>query len=89
MNDMAYCGLDCGRCEHRASTGCPGCRASGGKMFWGECVIAQCCIRKGIDHCGQCGQLPCEHVIAFAYDSAHGDQGRRIETLRAACKPGE
>jgi Protein of unknown function (DUF3795) len=82
MEQMAYCGLDCGTCEHREKTGCPGCRAAAGTMFWGECDLAMCCIDKGIEHCAQCDDFPCPHLMAYSYATEHGDNGRRIENLR-------
>ena len=51
--ELAYCGLDCGKCPSRAEAGCPGCQAAAGKMYWGECQVATCCIGKGVAHCGE------------------------------------
>ena len=39
---------------------------------------------KGLPHCGRCDDMPCEQLKAFAYGGEHGDDGRRIENLRAA-----
>ncbi len=63
---MARCGDDCEICKHRESDGCPGCSATQGKPFWGECKLAMCCISKGYEHCGQCQNRPCE--IMKGYD---------------------
>ena len=63
---MSRCGDDCEGCKHRESDGYPGCRATGGKPFWGECKWAMCCISNGHEHCGQCRNLPCE--IMKEYD---------------------
>ena len=84
LSAMAYCGLDCGACSWRAKTNCLGCQARGGKTFWGECVLAKCCIEKHFAHCGKCEQFPCEQLKAFAFDKDHGDNGLRIENLKAA-----
>ena len=85
QDDMAMCGLDCGSCSYREKSNCPGCRVAGGKMFWGECELATCCLAKGLPHCGKCDEFPCERLRAFSFsDSEHGDNGRRIENLRAA-----
>lgn len=62
---MSRCGDDCEPCKHREQDGCPGCRATGGKQFWGECKWAICCIAKGYEHCGQCLDLPCEIVKGY------------------------
>jgi len=55
---QSRCGLCCDTCPYKESAGCPGCFASGGNPFWGECDTAKCCIDKGHTHCGQCEQLP-------------------------------
>lgn len=83
MEQMAYCGLDCEACGYREKTNCPGCRTAAGKMFWGECDLAMCCIDKAIEHCGRCDDFPCPQLQAYSYASEHGDNGRRIENLRA------
>lgn len=80
---LAMCGLECGTCDWRESTGCPGCHEGRGKMFWGECALAACCLGKGLPHCGLCAEFPCGQLEAFAYDKEHGDpQGSRINNLR-------
>jgi len=81
--DLAICGLDCAACGYREPTGCPGCVAARGKLFWGECDMAGCCIGKGLDHCGQCPSFACEDLTAAAHDPEHGDaEGSRIINLR-------
>ena len=85
MIPMAYCGLECDPCSYRAKSNCPGCRAAAGNVFWGECVLAKCCIAKGHEHCGKCKDFPCEQLKAFSFGEGEpGDNGRRIENLRAA-----
>ena len=80
---MARCGIDCQACTYREQTGCPGCPATEGKLFWGECALAKCCITKGHDHCGQCEDFPCAMLNEYANDPEHGDQGERIRNLHA------
>lgn len=62
---MNRCGSDCEPCKHRTSDGCPGCRATGGKQFWGDCKMALCCISKQHEHCGQCRNFPCETMKEY------------------------
>ncbi len=78
----AYCGTDCSVCEWKERTGCKGCKAQAGKMFWGECDKAKCCLEKKIEHCGQCAALPCEKLTALFSDAEHGDGGERLNNLR-------
>ena len=82
MTQLAYCGTDCEACAYRAKTNCPGCQACAGKMFWGQCALAACCIAKGLANCGQCDQFPCEQLKEYSFDEKHGDNGRRIENIR-------
>ena len=46
--------------------------------------IGEMCIRdrnKGIVHCGECPDIPCELLMQYSCDPEHGDtpQGARIE----------
>jgi len=85
VREMARCGLDCGNCDWRERCSCPGCQAAMGHMFHGECEVALCSIGKGLDHCGQCTDFPCEILNRFAFDKEHGDpEGSRIQVLRHA-----
>ncbi len=53
------------------------------KPFWGDgCPVKTCCETREHEHCGQCGDFPCELLKQFAYDEAQGDGGRRIEQCR-------
>ena len=79
----ARCGIYCGDCEYREKMSCPGCIKCGGKVFWGECDVAKCCIERGLDHCGQCEDVPCEMLRRFAYDPEEGDDGQRIRNVQA------
>lgn len=81
-NLIAYCGAYCGACEWREKTGCRGCKANAGTMFWGECDKAKCCIGKGIPHCGECAELPCANLKELFEDPVHGDRGARLNNLR-------
>lgn len=63
---ISCCGVVCSECGYFASE-CDGCPAVKGKVFWLEytgeevCDIYDCCMKvKGLVHCGQCPQLPCE-----------------------------
>lgn len=77
------CGLECGTCSWKEPCNCPGCMKVDGKVFWGQCKIAVCCIEKSLEHCGFCEAFPCDNLQAFAYDKEHGDpEGSRIVNLR-------
>ena len=86
---MGRCGVDCEACDYRVKTGCPGCPATDGKPFWGECELAMCSISKGLDHCGQCPDIPCDKLKEWSYDPGeHGDNGERIRNAEAWNKKG-
>lgn len=38
-SQIAYCGSYCGDCTWKEKTGCKGCQASQGNMFYGECSV--------------------------------------------------
>jgi len=79
------CGLHCTGCGWKESHGCGGCIETMGHPFHGECPIAMCCQHKGIMHCGECDNIPCEKLYAYSYlDPEHGDkpQGARVEVCR-------
>lgn len=78
---IAYCGSYCGSCEWKDKLGCKGCKASAGKMFWGQCEKAACCIFKGYEHCGECPEVPCEELRLLFGDPEHGDKGVRMRNL--------
>jgi hypothetical protein len=83
-NDLAArCGIYCGDCDYREKMNCPGCSAATGKMFWGKCEVALCCMDKGLDHCGLCPDFPCDTLRGFADDAEQGDDGQRIRNARA------
>ena len=77
----AYCGSYCGTCVWKDKIDCKGCKANEGKMFWGECDIAKCCIGKRYIHCGECPFVPCERLRAAFDDPEHGDDGARLRNL--------
>jgi hypothetical protein len=82
-NMIAMCGAYCGACEWKPKVNCPGCQVAKGKMFWGQCQIAMCCLGKGFTHCGECSELPCGILNAVCSDPEHGDRGERLLNLKA------
>lgn len=79
------CGILCGECSFKESTGCRGC-VNLEQPFWGECEVKICCESKELEHCGLCDEFPCDLLKSFAYDKEHGDDGKRIEQCRAWSK---
>lgn len=78
-NLAPVCGLYCGDCEYFGKQ-CRGCGHEEGKPFWTKnvsmdiCPLYDCCINeKNLEHCGQCGELPCENFLALK-DPALSDE---------------
>lgn len=83
---QSRCGLLCDTCAYRESHGCKGCIALMGSPFWGDCPVAHCCQDKGLDHCGRCGDVPCETLCDFSCkEGEHCDKpsGQRIRQVLA------
>ncbi len=80
---FAYCGTNCEICGWREQTGCKGCKANAGQMFWGVCDKATCCIENGYEHCGKCPNLPCQILKDLFSDPEHGDDGTRLKNLKS------
>lgn len=76
------CGILCSACPYQEQMGCKGCVIIN-QPFWGDsCPVKQCCETRNHEHCGQCGEFPCDLLNQFAYDKEQGDDGKRI----AQCK---
>lgn len=54
---ISICGLDCSNCEWKNT--CNGCTETNGKPFGGECIIAECCKKRGCSNCGKSFEAPC------------------------------
>lgn len=68
------CGLICDDCEYykgEKEPKCPGCIAKEGKPFWGECGTYACLEEHGAEHCGLCGEFPCDKFVE-QYDPSQG-----------------
>lgn len=78
----SYCGLHCSMCVHNTHEKvCSGCIESGGTLTGREqCPIAECCISKGYEHCGQCDAVPCAMLAQLS--SADVPEGARVEQCK-------
>ncbi len=67
---FSVCGRYCGSCVwylgERAST-CPSCESHVGRPSWGECRTYACVQEHNVEHCGLCGEFPCDHLMHY-YD---------------------
>ena len=51
-----YCGKSCEACNFKEKLDCPGCKAGPGRVFGGDCEVANCCRERGHDTCTTCNQ---------------------------------
>jgi hypothetical protein len=76
MPQFSPCGALCDYCvyfrEEKQPT-CPGCRAVEGKPFWGSCETYACAEEHGVEHCGLCGDFPCDGFVS-RYDPSEGQE---------------
>jgi hypothetical protein len=58
------------RSRSREGYACRGCRSDSLYVHPGcaACAIRDCAQEKGLSHCGECSQLPCERLLAFRND---------------------
>jgi hypothetical protein len=57
------CGIVCDDCDWfkgDKEPRCPGCSKVDGKPFWGSCLTYSCVQEHGVEHCGGCGEFPCD-----------------------------
>lgn len=82
---LAYRGLHCGECrscEENSDVGCEGCRDE--PELVDDCPARACAIRRGIRHCGECDEFPCEVLNGFYTDGVahHALAHDNIERIR-------
>jgi hypothetical protein len=76
MPQFSPCGALCDPCPYfkgKKLPLCPGCRAVEGKPFWGSCETYACAKEHGVEHCGLCGDFPCDGFVS-RYDPSEGQE---------------
>jgi hypothetical protein len=67
IEKLAYCGIFCGGCTNfKENYNCMGCRDE--EEMVNDCPTRTCCIQKGLIHCGECSDFPCEELNNFYND---------------------
>ena len=73
------CGLYCPGCKFYGQP-CGGCGSTAGGAFWcqgeAKCDVYACTESRGVEHCGLCGDFPCDTLLAYSYHSQEGDRER-------------
>ena len=76
------CGIVCSECSCECDGRAKGC-ISIPKPFHGMCEVKACCESKKLLYCSECPEFPCDLLNKYAYDPAHGDEGKRIKQCSA------
>lgn len=66
-NLLAYCGIYCGGCSNfLQNANCAGCRTE--TELISDCPTRVCAEKKGLLHCGECAEFPCQMQKDFYED---------------------
>jgi len=71
---LTPCGDFCGNCLYytkQRTPHCPGCDASKGRLFWGNCQVYPCAKEHKVAHCGECKDFPCDTLVS-QFDPEYG-----------------
>jgi len=82
MPQFSACGALCDPCPYfkgKKLPLCRGCKASEGNPFWGSCETYACAKEHSVEHCGLCGDFPCDGFVS-RYDPS---KGQKSALLRA------
>ena len=79
--DISVCGLNCAKCKLLAQGDCAGCSGPIERNWSGDCVFRPCARDKGLTHCFECAEFPCERIQAFAADG-HDHHRIAVENMR-------
>lgn len=75
------CGIACNSCDQKEEVECKGC-LNMELPFWGsECQVKSCCEKKGLHHCGECDDFPCEMEETMGAEMGY-DPKPRLENCR-------
>jgi hypothetical protein len=63
---------------------CTGCRGPVGTHWSPDCDIRHCCIKeKGLHHCSQCNEFPCEKLESWAQtDETYSEAFERLKKMK-------
>ncbi|NJE05324.1 DUF3795 domain-containing protein [Thermococcus sp. M36] len=91
---IGVCGCVCSNCEMYGNE-CGGCYIVEGGPCWLHevglkvCDFYECCVLdKGLEHCGQCGEIPCDRFWKNKAPTLTEEEHRRIVEERVALLEG-
>ena len=80
------CGICCGGCERKEEVHCKGCTEMKLPFWGGECGVKSCCEKKGLNHCGECSDFPCEMLAQMGVDLGFDPAPRLLKCREWAAK---
>lgn len=72
--DIAYCGLNCAKCDKyqesadKSSRECEGCRGPPEKIWNTDCIIRKCAQSRSVEFCYRCEKFVCTNLNEFSLD---------------------
>lgn len=81
------CGVRCDLCARKEKVHCAGCPHMTVPFWGGVCGVKACCEGKGLHHCGECADFPCEMLSNMGKDQGFDPQPK-IDQCRAWAREG-
>jgi hypothetical protein len=68
---LSYCGYACVKCKnYKQNMNCAGCRNE--TELISDCPTRVCAAERGLLHCGECSDFPCDELNGFYNDGNPG-----------------
>ena len=78
---QSRCGVCCDSCERKQDVNCRGCINMETPFWGGVCGVKSCCESKGLNHCGECDEFPCEMLSTMGVEEGF-NPAPRLEQCR-------
>ena len=67
IEEFSFCGILCSKCKnYKQNMNCAGCRVE--EELIADCPTRICAREKGLLHCGECDDFPCDALKEFYED---------------------
>ncbi|QNM06368.1 DUF3795 domain-containing protein [Qiania dongpingensis] len=80
------CGICCDSCEGKTEVNCKGCLNMKTPFWGGDCEVKSCCEAKGLNHCGECKEFPCETISSMGKEQGYDPEPRLLKCRQWAEK---
>lgn len=78
---QSRCGVCCEECDRKAQVNCRGCTQMKAPFWGGVCGVKSCCEGRSLNHCGECGEFPCDILASMGVEAGY-DPEPRLEQCR-------